>query len=390
MRTIENCNLLFQKNEAGSCFKVSQKYVIHHRGPECNGATMHRLIKEINGCLQKCSDRRLKIILDFGKVRFKDKLTYIILESICYSLIKDYGHIVVIRGECQEIRSKDIFCGGISCSPLRYLFIDKKENRDNFIRLFDKKCIEKNHYRRLVSSSEESSSPIFCTIMMEIRTFLSLFTDNDKYRKEVAEVVSELAGNAWEHAKSDCMIDIDVQEDFKKPGDPKDESYYGVNIVVINFAHVLLGDELKEKLMTRDDSALDGRCRQVKDAYSYHKNYFSDKYNVDDFFNIASFQDRVSSREDSGESGGRGLPLLIRSLERQADTHLCYVISGKNVIWFKLPYMEYNKDEWVGFNSSKNFLSDIPAEDSLGRGETFVSGTAFNLNFAMMKRRGQD
>ena len=186
------------------------------------------------------------------------------------------------------------------------------------------------------------------------------------------------------------MIDIDVQEDFKKPGAPKDESYYGVNIVVINFAHVLLGDELKEKLMTRDDSALDGRCRQVKDAYSYHKNYFSDKYNVDDFFNIASFQDRVSSREDSGESGGRGLPLLIRSLERQADTHLCYVISGKNVIWFKLPYMEYNKDEWVGFNSSKNFLSDIPAEDSLGRGETFVSGTAFNLNFAMMKRRGQD
>lgn len=178
MRTIENCNLLFQKNEAGSCFKVSQKYVIHHRGPECNGATMHRLIKEINGCLQKCSDRRLK--------------------------------------------------------------------------------------------------------------------------------------------------------------------------------------------------------------------NFSDKYNVDDFFNIASFQDRVSSREDSGESGGRGLPLLIRSLERQADTHLCYVISGKNVIWFKLPYMEYNKDEWVGFNSSKNFLSDIPAEDSLGRGETFVSGTAFNLNFAMMKRRGQD
>ena len=145
MRTIENCNLLFQKNEAGSCFKVSQKYVIHHRGSECNGATMHRLIKEINGCLQKCSDRRLKIILDFGKVRFKDKLTYIILESICYSLIKDYGHIVVIRGEFQEIRSKDIFCGGIRCSPLRYLFIDKKENRDNFIRLFEKKCIEKNH-----------------------------------------------------------------------------------------------------------------------------------------------------------------------------------------------------------------------------------------------------
>ena len=240
MRTIENCNLLFQKNEAGSCFKVSQKYVIHHRGPECNGATMHRLIKEINGCLQKCSDRRL------------------------------------------------------------------------------------------VSSSEESSSPIFCTIMMEIRTFLSLFTDNDKYRKEVAEVVSELAGNAWEHAKSDCMIDIDVQVDFKKPGAPKDESYYGVNIVVINFAHVLLGDELKEKLMTRDDSALDGRCRQVKDAYSYHKNYFSDKYNVDDFFNIASFQDRVSSREDSGESGGPEYRRTVRHPPRPAPPTVQIRLRGRS------------------------------------------------------------
>lgn len=64
----------------------------------------------------------------------------------------------------------------------------------------------------------------------------------------------------WEHARSDCLIDIDVQEDFMKEGAPAEESYYGVNIVVVNYSDILLGDELKVKLKERDSSLLDQRC----------------------------------------------------------------------------------------------------------------------------------
>ena len=359
--------------------------MIRHRGTLCSGATIQKMIKEINGCLNKLPGRKLRFILEFENVRFTDKLTYIILESLCYSLITDYGHKVTLRGKFYG--NDDIFCGGVKCSPLRYLFGDRKDGMETFVQAFDKKCIEKNHYRRLVSGKEEISSPVFCNIMTEIKIFLSLFSDNVNYRTEVAEVVSELTGNAWEHARSDCLIDIDVQEDFMKEGAPAEESYYGVNIVVVNYSDILLGDELKVKLKERDSSLLDQRCGMVKEAYAYHSRFFGERYDENDFFNVASFQDRVSSREDSGEYGGRGLPLLIRSLERQADTHLCYVLSGKNVIWFRLPYMEYNRDEWIGFNTSQNFLTDLPAEEVVGRGETFVPGTAFNLNFAMMSRR---
>lgn len=52
----------------------------------------------------------------------------------------------------------------------------------------------------------------------------------------LAEVAVELVGNALEHSRSDCFLDIDVTpRDYVRRNDPTGPKYYGVNICVVNF-----------------------------------------------------------------------------------------------------------------------------------------------------------
>ena len=78
------------------------------------------------------------------------------------------------------------------------------------------------------------------------------------------------------------------------------------------------------------------------------------------FFNLASFQDRISGRKSETKTGGRGLTDLIKSLEDRAEAHCCYVLSGNKGLWFEPQYLKYNQGDWIGFNDDNDFITSVP------------------------------
>lgn len=325
-----------------------------------------------------------KIEFEFGKVEFEDKLTYVLLECVCYSLICYYNIKVSISGMFVK---KNIFKGGIKWSPLTFL---TKNEEDNFILRFDK-SVESSvdlHYRRTIRGNEPKNSKIFGQIMGEIKEFLGNHCESKQYISDIAEVIVELAGNAWEHTSTDCLIDIDVKKDCKRKNGL--EHYTGINIVVLNFTDILLGNKLRDRIQNKKYPQDVNRYVDVAQAYENHREKFTMDYTEEDFFNIAVFQNKISSRNDKGLTGGRGLAQLLRSLEKQSELDRCYMISGNKKVLFKLPMLEFNEEDWVGFNKEKDFINCIPDRASLGNSSLFMPGTAFNISLGFRRESGKD
>ena len=111
-----------------------------------------------------------------------------------------------------------------------------------------------------------------------------------------------------------------------------------------------------------------------------------DTYKEEDFFNIASFQHKISGSIKKNTTGGTGLTKLVSSLEKQSDAHKCYLITGNRALWFFHQYLEYNQDGWIGFNTENDFLNKTPAYTVIGPNSIYLPGTAYNLNFVMKRR----
>lgn len=315
------------------------------------------------------------IVFRFNKnIKLKDKLSYIIFECICYDLI-ELGYTVYVDMRCKH----DIQTCGIICSPLNLLY---NGNCHKFVEKFNNDLYE-NHFCKLITNAK--NNPEYLSVLYyDIDCFLKNSGINDSRRNDLAETISELIGNACEHTSSNCYIDIDIADDYYKKGDDDDldfsTKYYGVNIVILNFSKNLLNKDIKNRV--KNCVAEIDRYKKLLEAYNYHKQFFNELYSEDDFFNIAVFQNRISGSIDKNEVGGTGLTYLINSLQQKSDSDDCYVLSGNNVVCFQKEYLCYN-DDWIGFNKSNNFISDIPEMTVFDRSHMFFPGTAYNLNFVM-------
>lgn len=305
-----------------------------------------------------------------------DKLVYILLEHIVYSLSKDYGYKVnlKIRDFTSNINTRGFFS-----TPLGIL-AQGIYNEDHFARehMFS---INKNHYRRIIKKNGNEMDT--SNMLSEIKTFLFRFSMPDEFKSEFAKVVTELADNASEHGHADCCVDIDITEpDYKKNKENTDEyNYYGINVVVLNFSNTCLGDDIKYKIQNHCYSESE-RYDMVERAYQYHKKFFSKKrYCEEDFFNITVFQEKISGRRNESKSGGTGLAELIRNLQEYAYDDYCYVLTGDKGIFFKKNMLNFSEDKWIGFNDSNNYISDLPNDSVLFRSGTFLPGTGYNFMF---------
>lgn len=373
---MKNLGLLFERNSD----QLKRKYKIHNGWlivelyeKEFTGKTIKKLISIVNGIHCSYGKIKIPIFFAFGNVRFADKLTYIVLECVMYYLMKNCGHDIKIK-----INPKiEIDVEGIGSSPLMLLSSNKSEKRKLFIQKF-KFDIYMRHFRRVVQKDNIG-------ILDELNYFLNPFNIEEENRESICEVISELISNGTEHAEGECLIDIDVTEVYNKMVNNQVISgdYYGINIVVLNLSNVLLGTQMKEKILY-EQLATD-RYRSVRTAYDYHKDFFDDRYMEEDFFNMSAFQHRISSRFNEEMTGGTGLTLLIKSLEKRSDDNLCYVLSGKRILCFFQKYLEY-KNDWIGFNPENNFLTAIPDKNYIDSCDMFFPGTAYNLHFIMEKK----
>jgi hypothetical protein len=372
------CRKIFEENRTiypGKIKISNNKIIFTFKEETITGVSIKHFIQFINAVHEKYCGVCIPIVIDFGKVKFLDKLTVIIFECICFSIINDYRQKVVLYYRV----SSDIFTNGFNDSPVRYLgsgcnySIQEFKDRFKFI-LF------KNHFRKIIEYDENDIEYV-SLFYTDIDNFLKAYIGDDSLRNEVGEVVAELVGNVGEHAKTDCLVDLDITDtDYGKIN--CEGKYYGINIVVLNFSNIMLGQQIKDKL-NADNLSLSSRYHELKRAYSKHANFFSDFYSEADFYNMAAFQDRISGSVNKNLNGGKGLTKLIKSIEKRADTHNCYIISGKHVIRFIPELLDHDENNWVGFNHQTDFFSHPPDRSVIEECPVFIPGIAYNLNLAI-------
>lgn len=292
------------------------------------------------------------------------------MESIFYYLYKDlaYDAKIIIQPKF------DIYTEGLKESPLRNM-----ANKSMYIHDFERK-LGRMHYRRIVPSHNQKQPDYLSSMMQEIEGFLINTGIDENVALQMKEVLIELVGNAGEHGNSECLIDVDVTENGYTRVDKDTENYYGMNVVIMNYSPVLFYEPLKRKMMSSD--GLTDRYKSVRQAGLFHLSHLTDNYSENDFYTISSFQHRISGNIEKNEIGGTGLTALLKSLEDQADTHLCYMLTGNRIIFFEKDQMDYDSANFVGFNKKGRYIDLIPDDDVFQTIKTFFPGVAYNLNYA--------
>lgn len=374
---MENIQLLFTHNGVDAEFRkipFRGKYAVFVcRSKSVSFGTLSSIFAFISS-LRKYP-LRLPILFDFSKSPFDDKLTLMLFECICYTLISKYGYFVKVICSAR----KEIISEGVHSSPLLLLNSERRENLEKFCQKFKEEGYQR-HYRKIVPVSVVNGSGL-SFLMQDIESFLKIMLVKESYRKELAEVIAELIGNASEHGKTECLIDIDVTQPYSSR--TKDGEFRGLNFAMIGFSESLFAQQLEDKILKLDPEKDNGRYDVVKKAFETHRTFFSEQYDQHDFFKIAAFQHRISGRLNKSKTGGMGLTKLISSLEDMAEGHACYMVSGDRAVFFVRPYLEFDSDNWIGFNKENSFLDAPPDAAILKKSRVYIPGTAYNLCFVM-------
>ncbi len=376
------CELMFSRNAADS----QNDKRIKNRLKFKNGRFYYRIqtdifsgdhiyeIINVMNYIWRIYNQKIPITFELGSFEFYDKLVYIILESLCYYLLKEKGQSIEIRFHAKHT----IWSEGIQYSPLRYI-----RDKNMFIRKYNSD-LSMYHFRRLVPRKEDRNEKYLSKLMQDISCFLQNNAIDEETCEQLSEALVELVGNAGEHGDAESIIDIDITAtDYGKKSDNEDILYYGMNAVVLNYSPVLFHEPLMKKL--KNDDIISERYGLVKKAQKYHMSHLQENYAEEDFYTVSSFQHKISGSTEKNELGGTGLTCLLQSLEENSDTHLCYMLSGNRILFFEKDFMFYDKNNFVGFNESRNYLTDIPDVRLLSTIRTHVPGVAYNLNYAIKK-----
>ncbi len=374
--------MLFEKNPQylSKIDLEKNKIVFTCHDENFSGFTISKIIKFINTVHNKYKKIKITLLFSFGHVILADKLSYIIFECICYYLMKECHHKVYVYWQPES----NILVDGIFCSPLKLLNTSSIDNLEKFLQSF-KMDIYQRHFRRLIDGDDKENTNYLGNLLQELDSFLKFFSIVEEYREQISEVITELVGNACEHGHTNCLLDIDITRDgaIKIDNVPQEGKFYGINIAIINFSNILLGDGVKEKL---DKNNLgDTRYDDLRRAYNYHKNYFTKDYSYSDFYNISALQDKISGRRNYSLSGGTGLTKLIHSIQERSHFNSCYVLSGNRCVFFYKDLLNYDKNKWLGFNRQIDFFNSLPDKDVIKDCYIYFPGTAYNLNFVMKR-----
>lgn len=339
------------------------------------------IMRFLNATNHYYSNINIPIEIVLGPTLFSDKLTYTILECLCYNEIRKNNRDVRITLQTPK-RGPLITSHGSLSSPLMLLSSPHIEKRREFVKKFQFD-IYGTHFRRILYNDYIDDDSLG-TFMSDIVCFLKTFDVDEGAAFDIAEVITELMCNAIEHANADVLVDIDIANSYTREG----VSYYGMNVVVMNFATETIGHDLRIKMncLQSEPETLTGRYQTLFSAYKNHKIYFDEFYNEDSFFLLASFQDRISGRMDNNITGGTGLTTLISSLEDRAENHLCYMISGDKKLFFPKECLEIDSDNWIKFCREGSFLTTPPDDQVLFKSPLVFPGVAYNLTFIMRER----
>ena len=275
-------------------------FLLEYHKNVITGTGMRDIIHLLHYTVVKYSALKYPIMLDIGETSFNDKLVYIVLECVIHIVMEKYHRKVYI---CYKV-TDSIWTEGFKYSCLN--------NVNDGFDIFEKKFkydLDRKHFRKVFTYQDYCDKKCLSKLMTDIRCFLKNNCINESSVDELTEVLIELVGNSGEHAKTDCLIDLDLTDDtYKSTADDLD-NYYGLNACVVNFSKELFYVPLMNKMKSSQE--VNERHIWVKKAKNNHERYFSDKYSEKDFYTISSFQDKISGSIQKNKTGGRGLTSLI-------------------------------------------------------------------------------
>lgn len=359
-----------------------KKFNYHYINEEeiFSGLTIGDIIFHMNYLRKKYSKINIPVWFEIinDNLKLADKLTYILMECLCYYYLHYENRNIRLFWEPEQ---SNILTEGINKSPLIYL--NRKFSKKNFIEKF--LSDESNtHYRKVYRLSDKESDPYYQSkILTEIDLFLTKIDIKKKSSDKISEICAELIGNAFEHARSDCLIDIDLTDSYDKEehGIKVEGEFKGVNIAIVNFSDKLLFEDIKYKL--HSEVLVGDKYKKIMEAYEKHIEFFDDNYTEDFFYSLAATQLRISGRKNIQDVGGTGLYVLLQSLIDDSDLSNCYVLSGKHIVVFNEDYLFENEEKWMCYNEERNFIDFPPSKEVVGKCPIFFPGTAYNLNFVI-------
>lgn len=381
---VKNIELLFEYNKNKSIKSSKRNIKLITKGNfkfwrlknnDCNfsGDNIYSLLCDLNHIIT-ADKYKLPIQIQLNTITFNDKLVFVILECICYYLINIARRMIIVSFNSK----KTIWTDGIFYSPLKFLNNNYNEFNNKFWN-----DLQLKHFRQIIDYNNIKTDYLN-HISTKILFFFKRLGLEDSTTEILCEAIVEIVGNAIEHGHSDCLIDIDVTNDeYQKKHDSNDSLYYGINVIVLNFSENSFYGKLMQKLLNADN--LNERYLKVNEAKKFHSQYFDKNYTEKDFYTIAAFQHKISGSIGKGPTGGVGLTHLIKSLEEKSSGHICYVLCQKRVLYFSKELLQYDEDNYIGFNNENDFFKHIPESSIFDLSDTYFPGTAYNLNFAIKK-----
>lgn len=196
----------------------------------------------------------------------------------------------------------------------------------------------------------------------------------------------EIISNACEHGKAPCISQIKVIDGLHER--KTHDQVLFVSCSFVSFSDKTIFSTLKRSV--ENDSSHEKGKEIVKQAYTFHSQFFSQRYDEKSFYTISAFQFGVSSRDLKGEGGGgTGLTRLLQVLQENSLAEQCYVITGDTCIFFKRDSIEVN-DGLVGFNLQGDYYNALPSDDCHKKLSYYFNGTIFNLVFIIGKGDSPD
>jgi hypothetical protein len=379
---MENINLLFEHIIEKKFIKIrdkTAKIYIKTTGEEFNSRSLVEIAEKLKYLLLNYRFFPLKVEVNLGEVVFTDKPTYLVLDALLYYVLKKsaFKIRVVIEADANRVMHNGLGLTAFIRHSDIYGVIDKK----GFLNAYKKKLhIDYRYFRAFMNRQEMESVSAVSFLMSDVASFLKPFSKDCDSIDLISEIVAELVDNVKCHSDGDCIIDIDIVELVKSSNS---QDYLCVNVTIFNLSHYKLGDRVKENILKELYPKDDPLYSQVYLAFDNHKKFFDSNYEIDDFFNITTFQKHVSSRTLTSGTGGTGLTNLIEQIIGNSEEQYTYVISGTNVIFFKQDCLSVTEDGFVGFNLEGDFINKRPDSKVLDQSFFYFPGTLYHLSFVL-------
>ena len=355
-------NVNSKNHSVGGCY-IDNKLKIKEQ--HFSIKSVYKIIEHIKWISQNVKSANIKILINSESI--VDQVVILIFESVIYYTLKVLQINIRYRFELDKNTIGYMFYK----NSLLYKYNNCKIEKAKYIRDYEKNCIiYKNHYRKRCIPSEDKK--ILSITMDEVASFFKNLYVEEEYSDDLSEVIIEIIGNAVEHSGSSCICNINVLSCVKEKI---------IDIAIVDYSKIYFGTGIENYLKSEEKYLYNERNKIVLDAYSIHKEFFSDKYNSNDFFMLSAFQKNVSSRKDSPNSGGTGLTTLIKALIDKSIANFCYACSGETVLLFKKDFLELTQDGLIGFNEKNDYINEIPSSKIIARNLYNINVNAYNLQF---------